>query len=196
MLPVNQITEILIFYELEGKYMITPVIETERIILRPLSLVDASDVYERWTSDEQVAKYVRWCTHTSIEDTKQWLAIEEKNISNDKIYQWGFTFKETGYLFGAGGLNFNEKQSLFELGYNIMHKYWNQGLTTEAAKAIIDFGIKQLVQKEFISWHAVDNPASGAVMRKCGFIYEKNEVHTKFDGITSYDSKLHRLKLE
>jgi len=77
-----------------------------------------------------------------------------------------------------------------------MHKYWNQGLTTEAAKAIIDFGIKQLVQKEFISWHAVDNPASGAVMRKCGFIYEKNEVHTKFDGITSYDSKLHRLKLE
>lgn len=33
---------------------------------------------------------------------------------------------------------------MFELGYNIMHKYWNCGLTTEAAKAIIDFGYRQL----------------------------------------------------
>jgi len=82
--------------EWEGKYMITPVIETQRMLLRPFSLVDAKDVYERWTSDERVARYVRWCTYTSVEDIKQWLGIEEKNISSDKIYRWVFTFKETG----------------------------------------------------------------------------------------------------
>ena len=74
-----------------------------------------------------------------------------------------------------------------------MYKYWNHGYTTEAAKAILEFGINTLKQKEFIAWHAVDNPASGAVMKKCGFVYESNEIHTKFDGVTSYDTKKYRL---
>ena len=176
--------------------MITPVIETQRMILRPLSLADSSDIYERWTSDKRVAKYVSWSTHASIEDTKQWLAMEEKNVYDDHTYQWGFTFKDTGYLFGSGGIHFNAEEHVYELGYNIMHKYWNQGLTTEAAKAIIHFGVTQLGIKEFIAWHAVDNPASGAVMKKCGFIYVRNKIHTKFDGITTYEARVHRLKVE
>lgn len=109
------------------------------------------------------------------------------------MYQWGFELKDSGYLFGGGEINFNEKEGVFELGYNIMFKYWNQGYTTETAKAILEFGIKELGQKEFIAWHTVDNPASGAVMKKCGFVYEGNETHTKFDGVTSYDSKKYRL---
>ena len=68
--------------------MNTPIIETERMILRPLSVADASNIYERWTSDDRVSKYVRWCTHNSVEDTIEWLKIEENNISSDKIYQW------------------------------------------------------------------------------------------------------------
>ena len=47
---------------------------------------------------------------------------------------------------------------------------------------MLDFAVKELKQKEFVAFHAVENPASGAVMRKCGFVYEGNEVHTKFDG--------------
>ncbi len=176
--------------------MKTPVIETERMILRPLSVADANDIYERWTSDDRVSKYVRWCTHSSVKDTIEWLKVEEKNISSDKIYQWGFTLKDSGYLFGCGGVNFNEEEGVFELGYNIMHKYWNQGYTTEAAKAILQFAIKELNQCEFISCHAVDNPASGAVLRKCGFVYENNETHTKFDGVTSFDTRKYRLIIQ
>ena len=176
--------------------MKTPILETNRIILRPLSINDANDIFERWTSDDRVSKYVRWCTHSSVNDTKGWLEMEENNILNDNIYQWGFVLKENGYLFGCGGINFNETENVFELGYNIMHKYWGQGYTTEAAKAILDFGINALNQKEFIAWHAIENPASGAVLRKCGFVYEGNEVHTKFDGVTSFESRRYRLKVE
>ena len=173
--------------------MRTPIIETERMMLRPLSVADAEDIFERWTSDDRVSKYVRWCTHGSVNDTKCWLEFLEKDTDSDKVYQWGFVQKDTGYLFGCGGINFNEEEGVFELGYNIMYKYWNQGYTTEAAKAVLDFGINVLKQKEFIAWHAVDNPASGAVLKKCGFEYENNEIHTKFDGVTSYDTKRYRL---
>ena len=76
--------------------MKTPIIETERMILRPLSVMDANDIYERWTSDDRVSKYVRWCTHNSVKDTMEWLKVEENNILSDRIYQWGFTLKENG----------------------------------------------------------------------------------------------------
>lgn len=173
--------------------MKTPIIETERMILRPWSVMDANDVYERWTSDDRVSKYMRWSTHKSVQDTIEWLKVEENDILSDKNYGWGFTFKENGYLFGGGGIILNEKEGIFELGYNIMHQYWNQGYTTEAAKAMLDFAIKKLKQKEFICWHAVDNPASGAVMKKCGFVYEHNELHSKFDGSMTYETKRYRL---
>jgi len=173
--------------------MKTPIIETERMILRPLAVADAKDIYERWTSDERVSKYVAWCTHTSVKETMEWLIIEESNILSDKVYQWGFTLKDSGYLFGCGGVSFNDKEGVFVLGYNIMHKYWNQGYTTEAAKAILNFAVNELKQREFVACHAIDNPASGTVMKKCGFVYENNEIHTKFDGVTSWEAMKYRL---
>lgn len=176
--------------------METPILETERMILRTLSLSDVRDIYERWATDEHVARYVRWSVHSSIEVTEEWIKAEEKNISSDKSYQWGFTLKEDGFLFGSGGLHYNEDEGVWELGYNIMHKFWNQGYVTEAARAIIGFATEQLGIKEFIAWHAVENPASGAVLRKCGFVYEKNEKHTKFDGVTSFETMKYRLVIE
>ena len=176
--------------------MQTPIIETERMILRPIRVTDAADAFERWTSDERVARYMRWCTHTSVNDTIEWLTMEEESLTSDTAYQWGFTLKDSGYLFGSGGVFLNDEQGVFELGYNIMHKYWNQGYTTEAAKAMLEFAVKELKQKEFVAFHAVENPASGAVLRKCGFVYEGNEVHTKFDGVTSYDTMRYRLKVK
>lgn len=173
--------------------MNTPILETERMILRPLSVKDANDIYERWTSDDRVSRYMRYSTHGSVADTIEWLKFEENNISSDKAFQWGFILKENDYLFGSGGINYSEEEKLFELGYNIMHKFWNQGYTTEAAKAIIQFGVNELKQKEFIAFHAVENPASGAVMKKCGFVYEKNQIDTKFDGVTTYETKKYRL---
>ena len=176
--------------------MITPILQTERLILRPLSIQDADIIFDRWTSDDRVSKFVRWSTHRDHNDTLDWLSAEEKNLASNKVYLWGFELKDSSYLFGCGGLTYNEKEKAFELGYNIMHKYWNCGYTTEAARAILDFAVNELKETEFIAWHAVENPASGRVMEKCGFIYQRNEIHTKFDGITFYDTKMFRLKSE
>ena len=76
-----------------------------------------------------------------------------------------------------------------------MHKCWNQGYTTEIVKAILEFATNELGITEFVAWHAKENPASGAVLKKCGFIYEKDDVTTKFDGVTTLESKGYRLKL-
>lgn len=169
--------------------MITPIIETKRIILRPLKVSDAEEAYNNWTTDPDVTKYMRWEPHKSINDTLEWLAIEESNLEKDNIYSWGFVHKEHNELFGSGGLLYNEEEKLFEIGYVIMKKYWNMGLTTEASKAIIDFGIKELQPTLLFAKHAKDNPASGKVMEKLGFVYQKDGAYSSFDGKRTYESR-------
>lgn len=78
-----------------------------------------------------------------MEDTKQWLWATEESNKTDTMYDWGFWLKDGNYLFGSGGLMYHKEEKVFELGSNIMHKYWNQGYTTEAAKAILEFAQKE-----------------------------------------------------
>ena len=174
--------------------MKTPTIECARIVLKPLCVKDASDIFERWTSDERVSQYVRWSTHKSVEDTILWLQMEEEANLGENSYQWGWIDREKDFLFGGGGFVRN-KQGIFELGYNIMYDYWNQGYTTEAVKCMLKFAYEKLNQREFIASYVKGNPASGAVLKKCGFTYEYDCTNEKFDGSEKFECKVCRLKL-
>jgi RimJ/RimL family protein N-acetyltransferase len=56
------------------------------------------------------------------------------------------------------------------IGYWVAKPYWNQGFCTEALRLMLDH-IRQTTDiKSLISGHFVDNPASGRVMEKCGFV--------------------------
>ena len=56
-----------------------------------------------------------------------------------------------------------------ELGYWIAREYWGRGYATEAARAVLRLA-KVLGHREAgVAGHFIDNPASGAVLRKVGF---------------------------
>ena len=169
--------------------MRTPILETERLILRPLTVSDAETVFANWTSDPDVARFMRWERHKSISETQEWLAAEEELIERDSVYNWGFGLKETGELIGSGGLVFIESKVMYELGYNIMKKCWGQGIATEAAQRIIDFGKNELKQKQFYCCHAKDNPASGNVMTKIGFRYQQDGTYSSWNQERMFESK-------
>ena len=169
--------------------MKTPNLESKRILLRPLSINDAEIIYKNWTSDPEVAKFMIWDMHKSVNDTIEWLKVEEQNINSEQHYTWGFILKDTGELFGSGGINFKKDLDCFELGYNIMRKYWGQGLTTEAGKVILDFAIRTLGEKKFFCRHAVDNIGSKRVMTKLGFVYCEDSSYSSFSGQKHYLSK-------
>lgn len=175
--------------------MKTPVLETKRLILRPLTVADAPAVFAGWTSDPDVAKFMRWELHRDISVTRQWLCEEEKQADGENVYNWGFVLKESGELIGSGGLIYQQEKGMYELGYNLMKKYWRQGLATEAAQRIIDFGINELKQTRFYCCHATENPASGAVMTKIGFRYQNDCLYESFDGQRSFEAKEYLLML-
>lgn len=174
--------------------MLTPILETERILLRPLTAADAEEIYANWTSDPEVARFMRWDLHRSVKDTADWLTVEEQHLHHDATYTWGFVLKETGELFGSGGL-VSKDTNVLELGYNIMRKHWGKGLTTEASRAILYFGVKTLGVRQYYACHATDNPASGKVLEKLGFVYEKDCTYTTFSGTRSYPCREYALTI-
>jgi ribosomal-protein-alanine N-acetyltransferase len=176
-------------------------IETERLILRPLTFADADTAFSGWTGDPDVAKYVSWLPHCSIDETIEWLKeIAWKqdlkgNIIPSDNYIWGFVLKETGELFGSGGLIWKNDWQLFQVGYNIMKTHWNHGYTTEAMRAILKFAAITLGIKKVAGGHAKENLASAKVINKLGFIYNRDDVTPHVDGIRSFDSRKYLLDL-
>ena len=179
----------------------TNVIETERLILRPLTLNDADTAFRGWTGDKEVAKYVSWLPHHSIDDTIEWLKeIEWKqdeagNILQSDCYIWGFVLKETGELFGSGGLIWEEDWQLFQVGYNIKKTHWNRGYTTEAMRAVLKFAAVSLGLKKIAGGHAKENIASSKVIEKLGFVYDRDDITPHIDGVRFFDSREYLLDL-
>ena len=69
-------------------------------------------------------------------------------------------------------IRFSETSEYAELGYCMGYAYWNKGLMTEAAKAVIDFLFSEVGVNRVVISHAVKNPASGRVAQKCGLTFE------------------------
>ena len=164
-----------------------PTIETKRLILRPLSVEDAEDVFV-WTSDERVAKYMIYSTHQDILTTKTWLS-SLCDLENE--YTWGFVRKSDGKLIGSGSIRFRTDENRWSFGYNIRYDCWNMGYTTEATLAMMDYVREKHGAKRFVAEHAADNPASGRVIEKCGLHYVRDGEYTSFDGTKTFKAKIY-----
>lgn len=162
--------------------MKTPILETERLLLRPLYVKDAEEIYTNWASDPEVAKYMTWNVHPNVQVTRDWLMDVEKHIEKDGIYEWGFVRKSDHALIGSGGIYYKEDRGMYTLGYNMMKACWHQGYTTEAVERILTFAIEELQQNKLFAYHASDNPNSGKVMEKVGFHYVSDTEYDKMDG--------------
>ena len=176
------------------------VLETSRLILRPLTLADAETAYSGWVGDAEINKWVSWLPLHSLEDTIEWIkevsweqAVAE-GMPRDN-YIWGFVLRETGELFGSGGLIWEESYQLYQVGFNIKKSHWNKGYTTEAMRAIFDFAVKNLEIKRVAGGHAKENLASAKVIEKLGFIYERDDITPHVDGIRYFDSREYFLEL-
>ena len=169
-----------------------PVLETERLILRPLTVDDAEAVYE-WVSDERVTKYMPYQTYTSTDDVRKWLMnLQSENETNN----FGFVFKENNLLIGSGDIGYSNEKSSWDFGYNIRYDYWNRGLATEATKCMMKFAYDNFGARDFSANHAVDNPSSGRVMEKLGLMFQHFGEYSKFDGSKTFKAKFYNVHLD
>ena len=151
----------------------TRMIETKRLLLRKFVIEDAGAMFRNWASDKEVTKFLTWSAYTSSE-TAMWV-LDEWDVSYKKpdYYQWAIVLKDIKEPIGSiSVVKIDEKTEMAEIGYCIGRSWWNQGITSEALRAVIDFMFDQVGANRVQAKHDVNNPHSGLVMKKCGMKYE------------------------
>jgi len=159
-----------------------PRLETERIILRKMSLRDVSDLFE-YASEPEVTKYVTWDYHRTVADSKYFLNLVLQKYKDHDVSPWGMVLKENNKLIGTCGYAWWMPENYrAEFGYALSMKYWNQGLMTEAVREIIRFGFETMELNRIEARCKTDNLASEKVMQKCGMKFEgimRQQMHVK-----------------
>ena len=121
------------------KHVGTKTIETTRLLLRRLELTDAEMMFRNWTSDDEVTRFLRWDAHEIIDDTKNMIEQWVNSYQDDSTYYWGIYLKD-GEMIGSIGITITSEYDFKgELGYKIGRRWWNQGYSSEAARAVIDY---------------------------------------------------------
>ena len=171
------------------------IIETERLLMRRWRCTDAEILY-KYASDPDVGPRAGWPSHTSIDDS---LRVIQDVFMND--YTWAVILKETKEPIGCMGYNPHGKSNIeisendAEIGYWVGKPHWNKGYCTEGLQAMIKYCYATKNFQTLWADFFVDNPASGRVMEKCGFIDtgKENYCSNLYHG---NDRPVHIMKLD
>ena len=152
----------------------TKKIETERLILRRLTVNDSLTAFNNWCSNINVARYTMWDVHKSPETTKNLFTMWEKEYLKNDTFRWIVELKDTHDLIGT--IDVASKHFLpygaVEIGYCYGEEFWGKGYATEALKRVIRYLFDEVDVEVVFADHMEKNPNSGKVMKKAGMTYE------------------------
>jgi ribosomal-protein-alanine N-acetyltransferase len=135
-------------------------IRTRRLTLRPLGLRDAARIAEL-AGDWDIARMTARIPYPySVRLAEEWIAE-----INDTECVLGIVHRFR--LIGCCGYVPDEQSA--DIGYWIGKPWWGRGFATEAARALIDHCFDRGFERVTCG-HFADNPASGRVIAKLGFI--------------------------
>ncbi|MBS1551451.1 MAG: GNAT family N-acetyltransferase [Bacteroidetes bacterium] len=149
-----------------------PILETDRLILKELSLNDAEDIFEIY-SNEEVMKYFGKNTYKDLSEAELMIEMCIRAFKNKEGIRWGIVFKNSGELIGSAGIwRIIEKHLRGEIGYDLKITHWNKGIMTEALRAVTEFGFSKMNLHSLEANIDPDNAASRRLLGKIGFSKE------------------------
>ncbi len=164
------------------KHTGTVELHTNRITLRKMCIDDATMIFKNFASDSEVASFLPWNRHNSIEDTYQMINKYNKYRNNKDYYLWGLVEQKSNELFGyVRVISIDEQYSTIEVEYCTGKSFWNHHYTTESLHAVLDYLFNVVGVNVVTAKHPIDNAHSGRVMRRCGFKHVKDIFITKGD---------------
>lgn len=156
----------------ESYFLNFPEMETERLILRKLSLDDAASM-QQIRSHKDVMKFMDAHWHTSIEISKEFIVENLQMFSQHKGLFWALVEKESQQFIGDLAFwKIDKKHCRTEIGYTLHPDYWGKAYMSEAMKKIIDFGFKDLNLHSFEANINPENTNSRKILTKLGFVKE------------------------
>ena len=160
----------------------TPVLETERLVLRAPQLGDAK-VIAKLANDRHIAENTARIPHPyDINDAKEYIAWAKETRAES-----AFLITLDDDVIGACGVGLDDANP--EIGYWVGVRYWGQGYATEAAREMLRYGFEDLRLHRIFAYHFKHNPASGRILQKLGMRYEgrQREHFCKWDQFVDSD---------
>jgi RimJ/RimL family protein N-acetyltransferase len=144
------------------------IIETERLLLRPLRGNDGPAIAEKIDSYEISKNLARvpYPYHLSdAEDFLDWaLQLDQRSAFR------AISLKQyPDNLIGLISYDWVEATQKAELGYWLVRQHWGKGLMTEAARAMVELAFTHSNLESLSSCYFNENPASGKVLAHAGF---------------------------
>jgi [ribosomal protein S5]-alanine N-acetyltransferase len=152
-----------------------PTLETERLILRPVTPDDATAVFI-YASNPNVTRYTLFETHQTEQDSR-WFVIDyvRSRYACKEPDPFAIVIKDdpVGLMVGALGAHWvSQPNGTMELGYSIGEPHWGRGYVTEAATALIRLVFSEYAVERVQARVILGNEASERVLEKLGFTRE------------------------
>ena len=144
-------------------------LETKRLILKPYGIEDAKGLFS-YASNPNVGPPAGWAPHKSIEESEN--IIRELFLPAEA---WSIRLKENDKIIGTISLEADKhrpESNSKEMGYSLAFEYWGQGIMTEAALRVIEYGFSVLGLSQIGICTGKTNKRSRGVIKNCGFKYE------------------------
>lgn len=157
----------------------------ERVVLREFTMDDVDARYA-YLSDDELFRHASWGPLTLDETTESVReAMEAARTAPRRDYELAVTLRDTGEVVGQVTLKTDRyipriRQRTSELGYMLRRDCWGRGITTEAARLLLDFAFGELGLHRVFAVVDEDNPASIRVLEKLGFRREARHVKDAF----------------
>ena len=150
-------------------------IETPRLIIRSFAAPDIPD-YARIVADPQVTKYLADGSPHAHEEAESYIHDVIRRDRESGISRYAVERKADRDLIGFCG--FKELEDYVDFGWRYAQHAWGQGYGTEAALAVLDYGLNALKLQSIAVQSFVDNIASLRIIEKLGFqIVEEIECY-------------------
>ena len=144
-------------------------IETERLYVRQWEEEDLHPFYKLNSSPKVMRFYPNLL---SRKESDNFVCKASSQIDENGYSFWAIELKESSKLIGTMGIadvHFKEHFTpAVEIAWRLASQYWGFGYATEAAKAVFDYGYKELNLKEIVSFTVPENKRSIRVMEKIG----------------------------
>lgn len=149
-----------------------PTLETDRCILRKLSLDDTDDMHE-YSGNHDVTKYLTWSPHPDKAYTLEYLMYLQNRYKTGDFFDWAVVCKDSGKMIGTCGFTrFFFAHNGAEIGYVLNPAYHGKGIGTEVVGRVIKYGFENLALERIEGKFMIENEASRRVMEKNGMVFE------------------------
>ncbi len=148
-------------------------ITTARLILREFAIDDWPDVLA-YQLDPRYLRFYPWTdrTEADVRDFVQ-MFLDQQGQQPRRKFQLAITLPDSGRLIGSCGIRRKpENDWEADIGYELAPNNWGQGYATEAARAIVEIGFRELKLHRVSSWCIADNTASARVLERVGLRLE------------------------